>query len=166
MATDREARELLAAALDLFNDRPNFGLRRDPQQTSYRLAARISAGLSVWSDAPHPAIAVARDRWDKVDFLRVDGDERIVEHRADGYWVRAWIRIALSNVGEMAPELAARYRDACEALPEPSRSILAAHQQDGLDYRAVASRFDITVDEVERHIASALIGLVKALGKL
>lgn len=38
---DHLAEALLRDALQLMNDRPNFGLRRDPGFTSYWLAARI-----------------------------------------------------------------------------------------------------------------------------
>jgi hypothetical protein len=38
---DEGSRELLERALDLFNDRPNFGLRRDPLTTSYKLVSDI-----------------------------------------------------------------------------------------------------------------------------
>ncbi|HIV77300.1 MAG TPA: hypothetical protein H9899_07230 [Candidatus Sphingomonas excrementigallinarum] len=36
-----QANDLLRQALDLLNDRPNFGLRRDASVTSYDLAGKI-----------------------------------------------------------------------------------------------------------------------------
>ena len=41
--TISKADALLRRALELLNDRPNFGLRRDASVTSYKLAAAIDA---------------------------------------------------------------------------------------------------------------------------
>jgi hypothetical protein len=42
---DDGSRALLERALALINDRPNYGLRRDPFITSYQLAADIERHL-------------------------------------------------------------------------------------------------------------------------
>jgi len=161
---DRETRALLAEALLFFNDHPSFGLRRDPRRTSCELASRIDAHLAHWADEPHPAIAVARDRWRVTDFLRVDDDERCVEREADGYWVRAWIRIGFGSIGEADPLLADRYRRAVEALPDATRTIFLSHVQGGETYRQIANRLHIPVEVVERHVADALVMISHCVG--
>lgn len=162
--TDKDTRALLAEALEFFNDHPRFSLRRDRRRTSYDLASRIETHLATWNKPPHPAIAIARERWDTAGVFRVDEDERCVALGSEGYWVRAWICVGSSSVGEIDEAMAARYRQALAGLSASSRAILAAHQHGDLDYRQIAERFGITVEDVEREIADALFVLASALG--
>ena len=162
---DHDARALLAEALEFFNDHPRFSLRRDRRLNSYDLASRIEARLSAVPGPPDPVIAVARDRWASSGFLRVDADEHIVTRDAQGYWVRAWVRIDPASVGEIDPVTAERYARALAALPDLTRSILLAHQQDGQSFAQLAERLGLTTQEVERHIADALIRIARALGE-
>ncbi len=85
---------LLREALDLFNDRPNFSLRRDRDRTSYKLAARIDAHLAArGASEPHPAIAIARARWSDDTDIVIDADETRASDGCDGTWVRAWLLV-------------------------------------------------------------------------
>ncbi|OAN53499.1 RNA polymerase sigma factor [Sphingobium sp. TCM1] len=162
---DHDARALLAEALDFFNDHPRFSLRRDRRRNSYDLASRIEACLSAVPGPPGPVIAVARDRWASSGFLRVDADEHIVTRDAQGYWVRAWVRIDPASVGEIDPVTAKRYARALAALPDLTRSVLLAHQQDGQSITQIAERLGLTTQEVERHITDALTRIGRAIGQ-
>jgi DNA-directed RNA polymerase specialized sigma24 family protein len=161
--SDHDTRALLAEVLEFLNDRPRFSLRRNRRRNSYDLAARIAAHLAPWDRPPHRAIAVARDRWASSGVLRVDADEHIVVREADGYWVRGWIRIAFSNIGEIDEIRGARYRKALDALPEITRAILLAHQQDERTYSEIARQFGLTITDVEARIAEALLQIDRAL---
>lgn len=161
----QDAHALLGEALDLLNDHPRFSLRRNRQRNSYDLAARIETYLASSQEETHPAIAVARDRWASSGFLRVDADEQVIELGEDqACWVRAWVRVDATGLGEIDPALATRYRQAVSALPEMTRAILRAHQQDGQNITQVAQRFGIATREVERHIGEALAAISKAIG--
>jgi RNA polymerase sigma-70 factor (ECF subfamily) len=48
-------------------------------------------------------------------------------------------------------------RAAIAALPEPTRTIYLAHLVKGLDYRTIGALEGISVREVERHIADAIL---------
>ena len=56
----------------------------------------------------------------------------------------------------------ARLRAAVVAMPEPRRSVYLLCARDGLDYDAVAGLLGMTVREVERHLAEALVDLMTA----
>jgi len=56
----------------------------------------------------------------------------------------------------------ARLRAAVAAMPEPRRSVYLLCARDGLDYDAVAGLLGMTVREVERHLAEALVDLMTA----
>lgn len=160
--SDQDARAFLAEALDFFNDHPSFSLRRDRRRTSYELAARIDAFLTV--GAPHvPAVAVARERWAAADFLWIDPDERTVQRNEDGYWVRAWVRVGHASVGEISTAHADRYRDAVAVLPDDTCAIFLVHLRDGESYRTIADRLGITTRVVGQHIAAALHAIGHAL---
>lgn len=162
---EHDIRALLAEALDFFNDHPRFSLRRDRRRNSYDLASRIEKCLSTDRGPTDPVIAEARYRWASSGFLRVDADEHIVTRDAQGYWVRAWVRIEPARVGEIDPVTANRYRQAVAALPDLTRSVLLAHQQERQRITQVAERLGVTTQEVERHIADALTTIGRALGQ-
>ncbi len=161
--SDYDTRALLAEALEFLNDHPRFSLRRDRRRNSYSLARRIEAYLSPWETLPHRAIAVARDRWSSSGVLRIDADERMVAREADGYWVRGWVRIAFSSVGEIDEKLSARYRKALDSLPGTTRAILLARQRDQRSYGEIAHQFGLTIADVEGAIADALFQIGRAL---
>ena len=54
-------------------------------------------------------------------------------------------------------ETTRRIAAALGQMPKRRREIFLLHRLDGLDYAAIAGRFDIGVDDVERQIASALL---------
>jgi len=162
---NHDARALLTEALDFFNDHPRFCLRRDRRRNSYDLASRIEACLSAVPGPADPVIAEARDRWASSGFLRIDADEHVVTRDAQGYWVRAWVRIDPASIGEIDAVTAERYARALAALPDITRSILLAHQQDEQSIAQVAERLGLTTQEVERHIADALTRIGRAIGQ-
>lgn len=57
----------------------------------------------------------------------------------------------------LSPAGRQRMRDAIDALPEPTRTIYLAHLLDGDDYAAIGVREGLSVRDVERHIADAII---------
>ena len=50
-----------------------------------------------------------------------------------------------------------RMRAAIAALPEPTRAIYLAHLLHDLDYRTIGAFEGLSVREVERHIADAIV---------
>lgn len=74
--------------------------------------------------------------------------------------------LQLADGQPLQPEvLAARERldkvmAALDSLAPRTREIFLLHRLDGLKYREIAARFDITVSAVEKHIAKASLFLV------
>ncbi|UUL82523.1 sigma factor-like helix-turn-helix DNA-binding protein [Sphingomonas qomolangmaensis] len=66
-------------------------------------------------------------------------------------------------MSEVDARLVARMRDGVAALPEPEQQVFRLHAIDGLDYAAVAARLAISVFEVERLLANALVLLARHL---
>ncbi|AMK23235.1 hypothetical protein GG804_02060 [Sphingomonas histidinilytica] len=161
--SDRDSMVLLLEALAFLNDHPNFSLRRDRRRTSYDLAARIDRYLARRAGPTHPAIPEARDRWASTSFLRIDPDEYLVEPAEFGYWVRGWILIGRTSLGEADPELRARYEAAVAALPDITRQAFIAHRVEGLEYGPIAERLGISAIDVQVRIAEALIAIAKAV---
>ena len=114
--SDPEAIVLLREALALFNDHPNFSLRRDRAVTTYKLAARIELHL------------------------------RLVDAQAHG---RRWTH--------------ADYERAIGGMPPLTLEIFLLHRLDDLAYAEIGQRLRITVAEVERRIAEALVHMDRAL---
>lgn len=56
-----------------------------------------------------------------------------------------------------------RYRQAVAALPERMREVFVLHRIDGLSYKEIAARLDISVRTVEWHIAEAIVRISKGL---
>jgi DNA-directed RNA polymerase specialized sigma24 family protein len=160
--SDHNARALLREALALFNDHPRFSLRRDRHRTSYALAARIESYFNT-AQAPHPGIAVARERWASAGFLRIDEDETITMRDDNGIWVRSWVCLGSASHAEIEPEVAARYRAAVGSLAETMRTIFLLHRRDGLSVTETARKLRISSIEVERHIGEALASIASTL---
>ena len=59
-----------------------------------------------------------------------------------------------------------RMRDAIHALPEPTRTVYLAHLLQGDDYTQIGAREGLSVREVERHIADAILLIDRFLGRL
>lgn len=57
----------------------------------------------------------------------------------------------------LSPADRQRMRDAITALPEPTRSVYVAHLVEGLDYQLIGQRAGLSLREVERHIAEAIM---------
>ena len=57
----------------------------------------------------------------------------------------------------LSPAERQRMRDAIAALPEPTRAVYLAHLRDGDDYPTIGAREGLTVREVERHVARAIV---------
>jgi RNA polymerase sigma factor (sigma-70 family) len=55
-----------------------------------------------------------------------------------------------------------RMERAIRRLPRLTREIFLAHRLDGLAYDEIARRMDVTVREVEQHLAQALFELSRA----
>jgi DNA-directed RNA polymerase specialized sigma24 family protein len=66
-------------------------------------------------------------------------------------------------MSEVQPSLSVRIRAAVRALPEPERAVFRLCAFDGLDYPEIADRFGITVIEVERLLATALLAIDRHL---
>ena len=54
-------------------------------------------------------------------------------------------------------------RKAIRALSEPTQSVYRLHLIDGLEYPAIARRLGLRLDEVEDHIARAIVLIDRAL---
>lgn len=60
-------------------------------------------------------------------------------------------------------EMRMRYREAVDALPERMREVFVLHRVDGLSYRAIAERLEISHRTVEWHVAEAIIRIGRDL---
>lgn len=67
-------------------------------------------------------------------------------------------------MSEVSLSRAARLRKALAALPRTEHRVFMLHAVDGMDYAAIAERLCITVVEVERLLAAALVLLDRHLG--
>ena len=66
-------------------------------------------------------------------------------------------------MSDVSPSQAARLRDALAASPSNERRVFVLHAVDGMDYVTIAERLCITVPEVERLLAAALVLLDRHL---
>ncbi len=57
----------------------------------------------------------------------------------------------------------ARLRVAVAAMPEPRRTVYLLCARDHLDHGQVAARLGISVRQVERYLAEAIVDLVRAV---
>jgi len=155
---DIPAHALLREALALFNDRPNFGLRRDPRATSYRLAGRIDAYFARRAAVRAPLIERARRFFGGLPDLRFDPPDAV---GAD-HWVPAWVRLpaGLADSGVLSA-----IEGALAALPPLTRDVYLALRDREMAYPAIGAEFGIPVADVERHIATALVRIDEALSK-
>lgn len=79
------------------------------------------------------------------------------------YW-RSIDRNALDRERRgIQPARPERLQAAFASMPAPTRDVFTMHRFDGLPYDRIAHRLGIEVDEVEAHIAAALIHLCRAL---
>jgi len=60
-------------------------------------------------------------------------------------------------------EMKERYRAAVETLPPRMRQVFIFHRIDGLGYREIAARLDISIRTVEWHVAEAIVRIAKGL---
>lgn len=167
--THADTLALLREALDFLNDRPSFGLRRNPHHTSYGLAARIGRHLEAIAptNTNHAAVAVARARWSDSASVRIDLDELETRSDSDGHWVRAWVHVANDWLPvDSEPPIAidpAIYRAAVMDLPPVTRTVFLLHRADGLSYGAIAERTGLSLTAVEEQIRQALVQLDRNL---
>lgn len=56
-----------------------------------------------------------------------------------------------------------RYRQTVHALPERMREVFILHRVEGLSYKEIADRLDISVRTVEWHIAQAIVRISRGL---
>jgi RNA polymerase sigma-70 factor (ECF subfamily) len=61
-------------------------------------------------------------------------------------------------------QMRARYRAIVEALPARMREVFLLHRVDGLGYKAIAERLEISVRTVEWHMAEAIVRIGRELG--
>lgn len=65
--------------------------------------------------------------------------------------------------GLLASEVMVAYEAVLEDLPERTRTIFLLYRVDGLRYREIAERFEISVPAVQKHVAKALAALAWTL---
>lgn len=58
-----------------------------------------------------------------------------------------------------------QYRASVDALPPRTREVFKLHRIDGLQYKEIAERLDISVRTVEWHIAEAIVRIGEALDR-
>lgn len=86
----------------------------------------------------------------------IDFDPKILEAEED----------TLPLVGDLAPEVVERIRDAVEALPEPERSVIECMVWGGERQIEVASRLGFSRSHVRRLFLRAQETLKEALGDM
>lgn len=57
----------------------------------------------------------------------------------------------------------ARIEAAVAAMEEPTREVFLMHRLESLGYPEIGERLSLTVPEVERHIAAAMLHLVRSM---
>lgn len=79
---------------------------------------------------------------------------------------RMWRGFGTTRIAEpprsVDPARLARMEAALVAMPELTREVFMMYRFDGLPYRRIARRLDITIDEVEDHMACAINRLGQA----
>ena len=60
-------------------------------------------------------------------------------------------------------EILVRLERAMRTVPRETREVFLAHRLDDMPYREIAERTGLSVREVERHIARAIIAMDRAL---
>lgn len=153
---DIPAHALLREALTLLNDHPNFSLRHWRRQSSYRLARRIETYLARRELPSADAIGRLKSTFGPPRWLRFDLPTPLEAEN----WLPAWV-FAPGNPSN-SDRLAA-LDDAIAALLPLTREVFLAHRDRSLDYGAIARELGISVGEVERHIAVALVRLDEAV---
>jgi RNA polymerase sigma-70 factor (ECF subfamily) len=58
-----------------------------------------------------------------------------------------------------------RYKELVDALPPRMRQVFLLHRVEGLGYKEIAERLDISVRTVEWHIAEAIVRIGKGLDR-
>lgn len=61
-------------------------------------------------------------------------------------------------------ELLRRIAEALDTMDDPPRAVFERHCFRDLDYARIAAELDISVDEVERHLAAAMLHLLRCTG--
>ncbi|PTS90579.1 RNA polymerase sigma factor [Sphingomonas sp. HMWF008] len=72
---------------------------------------------------------------------------------------------ATQEDGIQLDQMRKRYRAAIEALPPRMREVFLLHRIDGLGYKEIATRLDISIRTVEWHVGEALVRIGKDLGQ-
>lgn len=62
-------------------------------------------------------------------------------------------------------QMRSRYRELVAALPERMREVFMLHRVQGLAYKEIAARLDISVRTVEWHIAEAIVRISRGLDR-
>lgn len=82
-------------------------------------------------------------------------------------WIAYWRGIDRNSLDkeprDIQPARLERLQAAFASMPAPTRDVFAMHRFDDLPYDRIAIRLGIEIDEVEAHIAAALIHLCRAL---
>jgi DNA-directed RNA polymerase specialized sigma24 family protein len=153
---DIPAHALLRDALALLNDRPNFGLRRDPRVTSYKLARRIDDYFARRAAVRAPLIERGRRFFGGLPDLRFDPPDAA----GTDHWIPAWVRLpaGLTDSGVLST-----IETALASLPPLTREVYLALRDREMAYLAIAAEFGIPLGDVERHIATALVRIDEAL---
>lgn len=128
-----------------------------------RLLERLDAYLGRWKASPHPAIAFARKRSESAASLRIDMDEISIEMAPDGFWVRSWVWVDQKALLAFELQRLSTARDTLEALPTRTRAVFLAHCVDEFPYPTIAQQLGISVQDVQREFAAALLALSSAI---
>jgi DNA-directed RNA polymerase specialized sigma24 family protein len=108
--------------------------------------------------APADLVAETRQVWTADPRVRIDGAPAL-QVTSDGVWIAAWLL-----AGDIGPVRQADREAAIAKLPVLAREVYLLSSRDGLDYRQIAHRLAIPIDEVRRALRDALLGLDEHLG--
>ncbi|MBT2246850.1 sigma-70 region 4 domain-containing protein [Sphingobium sp. BHU LFT2] len=128
-----------------------------------RLLGRLDAYLHRWEASPHPAIAFARKRSESAASLRIDIDEISVEKASNGFWVRSWVWVDQKALLCFELQRLSTAREILKTLPPRTRAVFLAHCIDDLPYQTIATDLGISVQDVQREFAAAMLALSIAI---
>lgn len=136
---------------------------RNRRRRNAEVAAKIGSLLVRIGPARHPAMVTRPTHRASSRDSAAEDDQIQLREATGGFWVREWLPITDVALARYPPEL--RYRAIVAGLPEETREVFLLHRCGGLTYSQIAYLRELSKEQVEVHIAEALVLIGRALPK-